>query len=217
MSKIERRYSPGQSVEIIERGEGQLPKITGYAAVFYRADEPGTEFRIYDDVAERIGPDAFTDTLKTADVRGAFNHDMNQILGRSSAGTLRLSVDARGLKYEIDPPNTQAGRDAVELLRRGDVNGSSFAFVPRSTTYERAKDGAVVLVRNKVDLIDVGPVSFPAYTGTEAGVRSIVTENLSEEIELARAATTKPSSGCPYSAVAMARAVQVEMEIAANG
>lgn len=215
MSKIERRYLQGQTAGIEKRSEGESSRITGYAAVFYRAGEPGTEFRIFDDVVERIAPGAFDDTLKTADVRGLFNHDANQILGRSSSGTLRLSVDSRGLKFEIDTPDTTVGRDVKTLLERGDITGSSFAFIPTSTTYERADNGDIVLIRNAVKLVDVGPVTFPAYTGTEASARS-VGENLSEEIELARAATMpkpKPTSGCPYSVQALARAVEVEMEM----
>jgi HK97 family phage prohead protease len=52
------------------------------------------------------------------------------VLGRNKSGTLRLSVDGIGLRYEIDPPDTQAARDLIESLRRGDVSGSSFAFLP---------------------------------------------------------------------------------------
>lgn len=212
MSKIERRYLTGQTAGIEKRVDGDGSRITGYASVFYRAGEPGTEFRIYDDVVERIGPNAFDDTLKTADVRGLFNHDVNQILGRSSSGTLRLSVDSRGLKFEIDTPDTTIGRDVKTLLERGDITGSSFAFIPTSTTYERADNGDIVLVRNAVKLIDVGPVTFPAYTGTEASTRT-VGDNLSEEVELARTATMPKPKGCPYSVQAMARAVEVEMEM----
>ncbi len=63
------------------------------------------------------------------DVRGLFNHDPNFILGRSAAGTLSLSVDERGLRYDITAPDTQTIRDLVLApMMRGDINQSSFAF-----------------------------------------------------------------------------------------
>ncbi|MDN8705120.1 HK97 family phage prohead protease, partial [Staphylococcus aureus] len=63
------------------------------------------------------------------DVRGLFNHDPNYILGRTTAGTLSLSVNERGLVYDITAPDTQTIRDLVLApMQRGDINQSSFAF-----------------------------------------------------------------------------------------
>lgn len=214
MSKIERRFTsaPGVGASIVER-EGKKPMMRGYAAVFHRANAPGTEFRMWEDCVERIAPGAFDKTLKNADVRAAFNHDSNQLLGRSSAGTLRLGTDAQGLWYEIDPPDTAAGRDAMELVRRGDVTGSSFAFIPKSSTYSRDDDGTVVITRNEVELIDVGPVTFPAYEGTSTGIRALGSD-LEDEIELARAETFPKMNTRSESYKALARAIGIETEIA---
>ncbi|MCT7656157.1 HK97 family phage prohead protease [Oceanimonas sp. NS1] len=67
-------------------------------------------------------------------MRALFNHDPNFVLGRTRSGTLALSVDADGLRYEIDPPDTQTVRDLVLApLARGDITGSSFAFAWRRT------------------------------------------------------------------------------------
>ena len=89
---------------------------------------------------------------------------------------MRLMTDARGLMYEIDPPDTQTGRDTVVSLQRGDVTGSSFMFLPLRTTWseERTTDGKVTYIRTleEVQLFDCGPVTFPAYDSTEAGTRS---------------------------------------------
>lgn len=157
------------------------PVIVGYAAVFYRADEPGTEYRLYEDAYERIMPGAFDAAIRDGDlVRGLTNHDDNWLLGRSDLGTVRLSVDRVGLRYEIDPPDTQAGRDTVALLDRGDLDGSSFGFRiyggkrGRTAWVEEARDGRQVSIReiHEVELVDVGPVTFPAYLATSAGVRS---------------------------------------------
>jgi hypothetical protein len=217
MSKIERRFLniPGVGAEIVERGAGMAPCIRGYAAVFHREGDPGTEFRMMDDVAERIAPGAFDRTLKSADVRGAFNHDPSMILGRSSAGTLRLGTDARGLWYEIDPPDTTAGRDAMALIKRGDVSGSSFAFVPTSTTYSRADDGTVIITRNDLDLIDVGPVTFPAYEGTSTGIRA-VGASFDDEIERARAETLPKMDARSEAYKALARAIGIETDLAGD-
>jgi hypothetical protein len=157
--------------------------IVGYAAVFYDPNVPGTAFRLWSDVEERIMPGAFDAAIREDDVRALFNHCPDFVLGRSKSGTLRLSVDARGLRYEIDPPDTQAARDVLAMLRRGDVSGSSFAFSERSRTI-RELPGMYVIELNDVQLFDVGPVTYPAYTATEAAARS---SDLRREAEAVRA------------------------------
>lgn len=183
--KFQRRYLPRavRPPQLQERADGALPLIVGYASVFFRADDPGTEYELWPAdqwgprVVERIMPTAFDRAAKEDDVRALFNHDTNVVLGRSGAGTLRLSVDSVGLRYEIDPPDTQAARDLIQSLRRGDVSGSSFGFLPRNTAHreikaEGDKPGLIVLERHDVQLFDVGPVTFPAYEGSTSGVRS---------------------------------------------
>lgn len=161
--------------ELVKRAD-KIDGIAGYAAVYYDPNDLGTEYRLWSDVVERIRPGAFDRAVREDDVRGLFNHDENQILGRTKAGTMKLSLDARGLRYDIDTPDTQVGRDTVESLRRGDVDGSSFMFVPMKVTWEeqRKADGSTLTIRwiDEVLLYDCGPVTFPAYTATEAGIRT---------------------------------------------
>lgn len=194
MSEIQRRYVQKRKIELRNRPDGATPRIVGYAAVFYRANDPSTEFEMlpaengWPRVVERMMPGAFDAAVKSDDVRALFNHDPNQVLGRTGAGTLRLSVDQTGLRYEIDPPDTQAARDLVEMLRRGDVSGSSFGFLPRSgaTRQIKGENGApdqVVFERNDVQLFDVGPVTFPAYSGASSGVRAADLANVRAEVE----------------------------------
>jgi hypothetical protein len=93
------------------------------------------------------------------------------LLGRESSGTLRLSVDDRGLRYEIDAPESRA--DVVEAIERGDVRGSSFAFrvKPAQENWSRMADGRQLREIREVDgLFDVGPVMKPAYGATESFV-----------------------------------------------
>lgn len=145
-----------------------MEPITGYGAVFYDGTER-TEFVLGEErgvkFVERIMPGTFDRAIRDDDVVGLFNHDDNNVLGRTSSGTMRLSVDQRGLRYEIDPPDTELGRSVAELQKRGDVSGSSFAFLV--TDHEIRSDGNIRIreVRD-VKLIDVGPVTYPAYKGT---------------------------------------------------
>lgn len=210
MSNLERRYTrSGLPIDVQARADGKSA-IVGYAAVFYDAADPGTEYRMYDDLVERIMPGAFDRAIREDDVRGLFNHDDNLLLGRCKAGTMRLSVDKKGLRYEIDPPDTQYARDLLESLRRGDVSGSSFMFRPKSTTY-RTVDGVYIIQRDAVDLYDVGPVAFPAYAATESGVRSAAdAESVRREVEDWK----KSRSVTPPNAAIIARARVVEIELA---
>jgi len=157
-----------QPVELRDGDNGKM--ATGYAAIFHREGDDSTEFTLWDGQTERIMPGAFDRALSEShDVRALVNHDPNQLLGRTAAGTLRLSVDSVGLRYEIDIADTQAGRDAVTSLERGDLSGSSFAFsIPENG--QKFTDGYRSIL--DVNLFDVGPVAYPAYSGTEAGVRA---------------------------------------------
>lgn len=188
---MERRTCNAASVRIESRGEGQPPVITGYAARYYDPNTPGTEYVMksrHGNIHERIKPGAFDRALAEGDVVGLFNHDTNYILGRQSAGTLRLSVDGLGLRFEIDPPDTGTGRDLMASLKRGDVSGSSFSFAPR-TGGETWRDAEIenkeVSIRELTDvaLYDVGPVVFPAYKAASSGVRA--DSQAPEEIESA--------------------------------
>ncbi|HYH68372.1 MAG TPA: HK97 family phage prohead protease [Urbifossiella sp.] len=208
-SNLERRFTrPAQRVAV-ETREGGKRTISGYAAVFYDANDPGTEYRLWDDVVERIMPGAFDRAAREDDVRGLFNHNDSLMLGRTTAGTMRLSVDRRGLRYEIDPPDTTSARDLLTLLDRGDVTGSSFAFMPDDTSY-REVDGVYVIERHAVRLFDVGPVSFPAYTATEAAARSVTAEQAEQLRREAQARRVQvPNPAAPAMAQARARAAEV--------
>jgi HK97 family phage prohead protease len=147
---------------------GEQPTIRGYAAVFNSFSQDLGKFK------ERIAPGAFTDaTSEGSDVRALWNHDTSYPLGRTKNGTLRLAEDARGLRVEIDPPATSWGRDAVEAIKRGDVDGMSFAFQVREDNWGKDLDGSKVRTLLRVNLIEVSPVTFPAYLDTSVGVRCV--------------------------------------------
>lgn len=153
----------------LETRDGKPDAITGYASVFYDGS-PGTEYELGPNMKERIMPGAFDNVmLERHDVIGLYNHDPNYVLGRSDAGTMRLSVDHRGLHYFIDPPNTQYARDLKESLRRQDIPGSSFSFKATKETFSREGMNKIREIRS-AHVYDVGPVAMPAYKGTTAQV-----------------------------------------------
>jgi HK97 family phage prohead protease len=171
---LERRFlaAPLCRAQVVARAEGEPPKITGYAAVFYNSADAGTQYELWSDLVERIMPGAFDRALREDDVRALFNHDPSLLLGRTEPGTLKLAVDAVGLRYEIDPPATQLGRDVAESIKRGDLSGSSFSFIADAVTWRKQADAPTVREVVSVRLFDVGPVTFPAYTATSAQARS---------------------------------------------
>lgn len=178
MSRVlERRYfGDGEPVEFRDSADGRNPIATGYAAVF---DRRSLELRDKQDrvFVETIDPSAFNNTLrltkrKQADVLALWNHDTRHLLGRVSSGTLQLSVDDVGLRYEVELPDTTTGRDVAELLRRGDIRGSSFGFRAINPTWSE-DDGVLVRRLTEVALMDTSPVTSPAYPDTDAGIRSV--------------------------------------------
>lgn len=152
------------------RTKASKPMVVGYAARY------NAETVILGLWRERIAPGAFESALHgDDDVRALFNHDPNKLLGRTSSGTLRLSDDDKGLRYEVDLPETQDARDVHELIKRGDVTGSSFGFriVENEWDDTPTKKGKLPLVTiRKVELFDVSPVTFPAYPQTSVSARA---------------------------------------------
>lgn len=164
MKRILRRMIMPES-EI--RMDGESGKITGYAAVFDKPTELWSGFQ------EVVRPGAFAKTIRESDVRALFNHDPNFVLGRNTAGTLRLWEDTKGLGYEIEPPDTEFAKGLVESLRRGDISQSSFGFwVVKERRTEDNAAGVTTRELLEVELQDVSPVTFPAYEDTQAMVRS---------------------------------------------
>jgi uncharacterized protein len=174
---MERRYL--QSRELRVSGSSSNPQISGYAAVFNSpttiTQRDGSSFR------ERIRRGAFSRAIREKhDCVCLFNHSNDFILGRVSAGTLRLRQDDRGLFYECDMPDTTLGRYLRESIKRKDVRGCSFAFAVREDGQEWSEEqderGQRFVQRDITDiseLIDVSPVTHPAYDTTEVSARTL--------------------------------------------
>jgi hypothetical protein len=151
-------------------------EFRGHAAVF----DEWTEIPSFygGSFLERIQRGAFRKVLADgADVRFLINHD-GLPLARTAAGTMTLKEDTKGLRVDADLADTTLARDLAVLLERGDISQMSFGF--RVGKHELQEDEESGEVRRTItefsDLYDVSPVTFPAYEGTDAGMRAAIDE-----------------------------------------
>jgi HK97 family phage prohead protease len=169
MSKREKetRYLDAVGLTIETRDDDIRPRIVGHAVVFDADSHDLGGF------IERIRPQAVDRAIREAhDVRALVDHDPSRILGRTKAGTLRMTKDKTGLRVEIDPPNTSAARDIVESIRRGDVDGMSFAFRTLEDDWHM-EGGKPVREVLDMEMSDVSVVTYPAYPTTDVAARSL--------------------------------------------
>lgn len=155
----ERRSAPAE-VRVANGGR----RLEGYAALFGTTANLGS-FR------ETIRPGAFTRSLASGqDVLALVDHDPRRLLARTRSGTLRLSQDSKGLAFDLDAPDTAAGRDVLALAERGDLGGMSFGFTVPNGGEEREGD---VRALTGVTLHEISVVqAWPAYEGTIIAARS---------------------------------------------
>lgn len=153
-------------------------KLEGYAAIF------GAEARIGSFV-ETIAPGAFAASLADGgDKLALVDHDPARLLARTRSGTLRLAEDSRGLAFDLDVPDTQAGRDVLALAQRGDVGGMSFGFVVRKGGEAWSGERRSLLA---VDLREISVVqAWPAYPDTTIATRSRPIDDNAGRFRLAR-------------------------------
>jgi HK97 family phage prohead protease len=162
---IETRYTAGV-VEMRAATGGK--RAGGYAIVWNRLSQNLGGF------VERVDPSAANKSLADGvDVLARYNHDGNLLLGRTSSGTLRLEADGTGLGYEVDLPDTTAGRDIAVLMERGDVRHSSFAMRVMDDDWSLTEQGFPLRTITDLHLVDVAPVNSPAYLDTSSGLRSL--------------------------------------------
>jgi HK97 family phage prohead protease len=159
LSKLETRVFEIDHFEVREDGTGM--HLEGYAALFNSRSENLGGF------TETIQPGAFRSSLKARnDIKLLWNHDTGAVMGSTRAGTLVLTEDERGLRVSATLPNTTHGRDAAELVRRGDVTGFSFGFsMPARGGDEWNAEGSERVLKS-VRLHEVSLTPFPAYTST---------------------------------------------------
>ena len=167
MKKIERRTYTVQDVEARQSDDGVM-RLSGYAAVFNDASVP-LPFK------ERIAPGAFRKTLSEApDVRLLINHE-GLPLARTKNGTLMLTEDDRGLRFDAELADTQEARDIYTLVQRGDVDQMSFAFRVIRQNWSKDKTERTLTEVSLADG-DVSVVTYPAYPTTSVEARQKLNE-----------------------------------------
>lgn len=197
MPELQKEIRVSGEIRAVKK-DNEPTRIVGYAARFNQLSEDLGKFR------EQIQP-GFFDGIEQDDVRALFNHDPNYVLGRSSAGTLKLAQDENGLAVDITPPDTTWARDLMKSIDRGDVSQMSFAFTvaENGDRWEKVDGNWIRTLVKKGRVLDVSPVTYPAYPQTSAAVRSHL-ETLQQEAE-----TTLPdqaaSSGAEDAEVVKAR------------
>lgn len=165
MTEIERRYT--KSLAELRAAESGARTIGGYAAVFGKLSANLGGF------VELVDSRAFNQSKGNGfpDVVARFNHDNAFMLGTTASGTLRLSTDREGLSYSVDVPVTR--QDVFELVTRGDVTKSSFAFRTLEDSWDLTEAGFPQRTLIAVQLVDVAPVTTPAYPDASVGLRSL--------------------------------------------
>ena len=187
----------GLQVREDENGQ-QSREVNGRAIVFGVRSVNLTPWSSTRVVYEVLEPGCITqELLNRSDVVYCLNHNSNvtNVLGRfrnTTKDTLKLELRADGVYNSCDLPNTNNANDTLELIKRGDINGQSFAFeddyedTENGVSFERTnemKDGKEVWIRHVkriTALYDVSVVTHPAYEQTSVGLRE-----LSDEIEKA--------------------------------
>ena len=197
MTNIEKR---GGIYGVETRAEDGKRTLVGYAAMF------NSDATIGDYFIERIDPGAFNTAL-TADVRALVDHDTGRVIGRTKSGTLRLAVDSRGLRVEIDVPDTADGRDLWTLVERGDISGMSFGFRVTKQSWDETGDMPVRTVL-EVELFEVSACAFPAYDDTMLGVRS-----LEEWRDANHSEITNPAATSAHRVTAKRRSMLLDLKV----
>jgi HK97 family phage prohead protease len=157
----------GLPVEVRQGARGSTRTIGGYAAVFNRPSRNLGGF------VERIDPQAFNASRDAGwpGVMARFNHENEYLLGTTRSGTLRISLDSTGLLYDVDLPRSRD--DVLELTERGDLSHSSFAFHATDDEWTLSTNGVPLRTVTGAALLDVAPVTSPAYPDATVGLRSL--------------------------------------------
>lgn len=164
--------------EIADNAESRV--IDGHSIVY------GRESRVIHDQLGRyieiIEQGAVTpELLERSDIRMTLWHNRERLLARYNKGTgsLHLGIDEKGVWYRFESPNTPDGNTALELVRRGDLTGTSFTYYskPENVRYTRREDGTIVRHVMKIDfLCEMTIASNEAYKDTTVNAREVMAQ-----------------------------------------
>lgn len=159
-------------LEVRAADEGSGRSITGHPLLYNVWSEDLGGFR------ERVRPGAATKTLRESDIRALFNHDPNFVIGRNKAGTLDLTEQSKGVFMRATPPETSWAADLITSMERKDIDQMSFGFRAIRDEWKEPKteDGLWDRDLLEIQMFDVSVVTFPAYTQTDAQVRTVLAQ-----------------------------------------
>jgi len=205
--KRELRYA----AELRQSADSKAKHLFGYAAGY---DTPATIGGQFNEV---LMPGCFDRCLsENPDIRCLWGHSDLNVLGRTSAGTLTVRSDSKGLFYDCELPETQAAQDLWKSVERKDVTGSSFGFIPVLENWIPASKPGELPTRQilDADIFDVSPVAYPAYEkGTSVNARSVMPEALRAAMD----ASDTNGQPVPFSACDETRDTQWDANAASNG
>ena len=163
---------------VLRRGDETSRRIGGYALKFNRLSQNLGGF------VERIDPGfpAKSEADGWPGVMARWNHEDAYLLGTTAGETLRLVVDGTGVDYEVDLPTARG--DLLELVARGDVTQSSFAFQLIEDDWGLTDDGFPMRTLLSGRIVDVAPANAPAYLDTSTGLRTLAAKFHAEESEV---------------------------------
>lgn len=157
----------GRELRIVQTEKGKT--LTGYAAVYNSLSDDLGGF------VEQIAAGAFDQSLRDQpDVFSLFNHSYDHVLGRTTAGTLTLTTDDKGLQFSVVLPDTDYGQNLAVSVERGDISGCSFGFmVPvGGDTWQSTPEGIPLRILHQIELYEVTVTPIPAYPDTSVALRS---------------------------------------------
>jgi HK97 family phage prohead protease len=183
MKNNNKQFFPSVELRAYKTEEESRMLVEGYAIVF------NSESRDLGGFTEVVKENALDGALeRNTDVLALYGHDYQNVLGRQSADTLQLEKDERGIKFTLDLPNTQLGRDVYTLVERGDLKGNSFGFTVEKDSWDKKGDKVIRTIEQVRDLFEISIVSLPAYEATELVKRNFeefaedITEAIPEDI-----------------------------------
>ena len=200
---IRRRFVAGgvtaAKAATARRPGDSIATVQGYAATF------GVISTDLGGWAEKIEPGAFSQVLREGKhpVLALYDHAVANLLGSTVAGTLRLTEDSVGLRFELQLPNTTLGRDCLALVERGDLAGCSFGFTvnPKQTVWQRSGGKVLNIVKQVSSLREISLVCLPAYS--QSGITTV--------------SATPPRADTPTQARARAAVAKMMQAAAAAG
>lgn len=187
------------SIRSEETDDGRII-FTGYVAKF---DDDSKELREHGlKFVERISKGAFKRSIDGGDVKMLVNHDKSMVMGRTGVakgevGSLSLSEDEVGLRFECVATDTSYARDLKANMDAGVIDSCSFGFRKPKYKSSRRSDGKLVRELQDCELFDASIVTYPAYNSTVAQSRSLdeVYEELEAELEGSDDSTEMPPVG----------------------